>query len=77
MAIDAGLIVPEGAPTGGCRSPEPDRTAHEDPLTILEQRLARGEVTVEEYERIRAILERDRAGAPAPPAQPGHRHHGC
>jgi hypothetical protein len=29
-----------------------------DPLTILDQRLARGEITIEEYERLRGILER-------------------
>lgn len=50
--------------------------AREDPLTILAERLARGEITVEEYERIRAVLARD--GAPATRApQPGRRHGGC
>jgi Short C-terminal domain len=29
-----------------------------DPLNILDQRLARGEITIEEYERLREILER-------------------
>jgi PsbP-like protein/Short C-terminal domain len=31
---------------------------NEDPMSILDQRLARGEITIEEYERLRGILER-------------------
>jgi hypothetical protein len=34
-----------------------DRT-NEDPLLIIEQRLARGEITIEEYERLREALAR-------------------
>jgi Short C-terminal domain len=33
-------------------------TGGDDPLNILDQRLARGEITIEEYERLREILER-------------------
>jgi Short C-terminal domain len=33
-------------------------TDGDDPLNILDQRLARGEITIEEYERLREILER-------------------
>lgn len=35
------------------RGPEP----REDPRTILDRRLARGEVTPEEYERLRDLLD--------------------
>lgn len=52
----------------------PHSARHEDPLTILKQRLARGEITVEEYERIRAILERDRAGTSARSPERSHQH---
>lgn len=41
---------------------EPRRHERADPLAILAERLARGEITVEEYERIREVLERDRQG---------------
>ena len=42
-------------PTTSDRPPAP-----EDPLTILQRRYARGEIKAEEYERIRADLERSR-----------------
>jgi len=55
---------------------EPRRHERADPLAILAERLARGEITVEEYERIREVLDRDRAVAPSSP-QPAYRRAGC
>ena len=54
------------------------RTANQAPQTdakdleaVLKERLARGEITVDEYERIRAILAEEpvRAAAPVRPRQ--------
>lgn len=36
------------------------QTEDDKPLQILQERLARGEIDVEEYERLRAILKEDR-----------------
>lgn len=44
---------------GGPRSSEP--AASEAPITLLQRRMAAGEISVEEYERLRAALE-DRSG---------------
>ncbi|MGH9393909.1 MAG: SHOCT domain-containing protein [Terriglobales bacterium] len=41
------------------------RIARATPLEVLQHRLARGEITPEEYERRRALLERDRKLPPA------------
>lgn len=35
----------------------------EDPLTVLKNRLAKGEITLEEYEKLRTVLAEDRVGA--------------
>lgn len=50
---------------GGGRREEPRKTdmqravtAAEDPLMILKMRLAKGEITPEEYDRLAAILSR-------------------
>lgn len=41
------------------------RAARLTPLEVLQHRLARGEITPEEYERRRALLDRDRKIPPA------------
>ncbi|GEM_PF-3770179 len=47
-----GVEAPPGAPVA------PDRPAHsQDPLVILKRRLATGEITVEEYEKLRTVLQ--------------------
>lgn len=51
---------------GGSREPRPSGTvagaAHDDftddPPTILKTRLAKGEITIEEYDRLMAVLSR-------------------
>lgn len=40
----------------------------EDPISILKARLARGEITSEEYERLRETVEEPSASEPTPPA---------
>jgi putative membrane protein len=35
----------------------PGRTTQDDPVSLLRSRLARGEITPEEFERTRALLE--------------------
>ena len=52
---------------GGSREPAPERdgrqaqhttTLTDDPPTILKTRLAKGEITIEEYDRLMAVLSR-------------------
>ena len=45
------------------------RIARLTPIEVLQQRLAHGDITVEEYEQRRAILQRDQP--PPPPSAPG------
>ena len=55
----------------GARAPaasaEPP-TGTESPQQTLKRRLAAGDIDVEEYERLRAVLDEDRAEAPLAPA---------
>jgi putative membrane protein len=46
----------------------PERTPPARPREILERRLARGEISVEEYERLTAAIERPAHGLPREPA---------
>lgn len=46
-----------------------DRREPDDPGEILKRRLAAGEITVEEYERRRAVIEAGASGDP-PPGKP-------
>jgi putative membrane protein len=43
--------------------PSPASSPPDDPLTILQRRYARGEITRDEYERIRSDLKRSGTGA--------------
>lgn len=45
-------------------------TAGESPQRTLKRRLAAGDISVEEYERLRAVLDDDRADAAPTPALP-------
>jgi putative membrane protein len=46
----------------------PGQPSPERPQEILERRLARGEISVEEYERLTATIERPAHGRPREPA---------
>ncbi|MCW5636685.1 MAG: SHOCT domain-containing protein [Rubrivivax sp.] len=54
-----------GRPRDASRVSDPAPPA-ETPLQILQRRLASGECTPEEYERRRALLDRDRAAGHGP-----------
>jgi putative membrane protein len=48
--------------------PAATRPADESPQQTLKRRLAAGDISVEQYERVRAVLEDDRPHAPPPAA---------
>jgi len=41
----------------GQGNPPPEQKTDDDPLTILKKRLAKGEITKEEYEDLKSALE--------------------
>jgi putative membrane protein len=54
-------------------TPSPDAGARprypaESPRQVLQRRLAAGEISVDEYERLRAVLDGDRSVSPPEPA---------
>lgn len=56
------LVARPGAMAGGCCMPhatqdQPPVTPGNDPVEIVRQRLARGEITAAEYEQIRKALQ--------------------
>ena len=46
--------------------------ASADPVVLLDQRLARGEIDIEDYRRRRALLSQRPVAQPAEPDEPGH-----
>ncbi|HEX6744555.1 MAG TPA: SHOCT domain-containing protein [Solirubrobacteraceae bacterium] len=48
--------------------PAPQPPAPESPQQVLERRLAAGDIDVEEYERLRAVLDKESARPPPEPA---------
>ncbi|MGK2874439.1 MAG: SHOCT domain-containing protein [Nocardioides sp.] len=55
--IFAGMMIFRGTNSRGDRNSAPtDQTAHRDPMDILDERFARGELDNEEYEARKAVL---------------------
>lgn len=63
-----GVLVLRAIVAGGVREGIRAARRDEDPLTILEQRYARGEIDETEYERRRAVLRSEDQGR-RPPAR--------
>jgi putative membrane protein len=66
LVIYAVVALVRGARSSPPRS-EPGESA-ESPLQVLKRRLAAGELTVEEYEALRAVIDDIRPHAPPEPA---------
>lgn len=49
--------APPSGPAGGPPAVPPTATAHEAPVDILKRRLAAGDITPDEFERMRKLLE--------------------
>jgi putative membrane protein len=49
---------------GWGRSSDPARRRHESPHDVLRRRLAAGEITPEDYEKRKALLDRDAGNKP-------------
>jgi putative membrane protein len=43
-----------------------------DPVVLLDQRLARGEIDIDDYQRRRALLPQQPVAQPSEPDEPGH-----
>jgi putative membrane protein len=56
-----------GTASRGPQAPQPPAPS-ESPQQVLERRLAAGEVSVEEYERLRAVLDQEPNKPPLEPA---------